>query len=132
MYLECKVCGINKEENSDNFHYHKNKRQYRSCRDCRNKEIKTKYYNTDKRKSKHIESKYKITKEEYDSIMSEPCAICGKKSEHLDHCHSTGNILGGLCSNCNRGLGHFQEDSDLLTRAVTYLKKHKKVSKKCD
>jgi hypothetical protein len=39
----------------------------------------------------------------------------------LDHCHTTGDIRGWLCDNCNTGLGKFREDKEVLKRALKYL-----------
>lgn len=51
------------------------------------------------------------------------CWICyGKtKSMHIDHCHVSGHIRGVLCSNCNRGLGHFKDSPKFLMNAIRYL-----------
>lgn len=53
------------------------------------------------------------------------CAICRRvvasKFLRVDHCHVTGVIRGLLCQRCNPGLGFFQEDPDLLNRALEYL-----------
>ena len=62
------------------------------------------------------------------------CAICGEKEKeqrnglvkHLavDHDHKTGRIRELLCTACNKGLGHFQDDIDLMLKAIAYLRKH--------
>jgi hypothetical protein len=53
------------------------------------------------------------------------CAICSKqitgRDIHRDHDHDTGKWRGLLCNNCNRGLGHFQDDPRLLMAAAEYL-----------
>lgn len=54
------------------------------------------------------------------------CVICDVKftSESykvVDHDHKTEEIRGILCNHCNRGLGHFRDDPDLLEYARIYI-----------
>ena len=78
---------------------------------------------------------YGITLEEYDAmILSQNgvCSICGEKeivvmrgikqSLSVDHCHSTNRIRGLLCSKCNRGIGAFGDNIDIMVSAISYLK----------
>lgn len=39
----------------------------------------------------------------------------------VDHCHKTGKIRKLLCPYCNRALGGFKEDINLLRKAIDYL-----------
>lgn len=39
----------------------------------------------------------------------------------LDHSHYSGNFRGWLCHLCNRALGCFKDDVDILKRAIKYL-----------
>ncbi|MCK5015902.1 MAG: endonuclease VII domain-containing protein [Candidatus Peribacteraceae bacterium] len=43
----------------------------------------------------------------------------------IDHCHSTKEVRGLLCSKCNKALGLFGDNTDTLQSAIDYLKKHK-------
>lgn len=43
---------------------------------------------------------------------------------HTDHDHVTEKVRGILCTNCNRGLGHFQDNTGLLMEAIKYLQSH--------
>lgn len=51
------------------------------------------------------------------------CQICGKINPilHLDHDHKSGRIRGVLCHQCNRALGFFKDDPQLLRKAADYL-----------
>lgn len=50
------------------------------------------------------------------------CIICGLNVPIVvDHDHNTGDVRGGLCQNCNLGLGHFKDDPELLRFAALYL-----------
>jgi hypothetical protein len=55
------------------------------------------------------------------------CEICNQKVELvLDHCHSTNTLRGVLCHKCNLGLGHFDDDLNLMTLAMKYLAEHQR------
>ena len=56
------------------------------------------------------------------------CGICKRPDSSgiklsVDHCHQTGKVRGLLCGNCNRALGLFRDNINLLTNAVSYLTK---------
>ena len=52
-----------------------------------------------------------------------PCPICNTHTETwiLDHCHTTEDFRGYICDRCNRGLGCFSDDKDILVKALNYL-----------
>lgn len=77
--------------------------------------------------------KYGISPEQYLELFDNQkgkCAICGRGLNegetyfNVDHDHSTGEIRGLLCSQCNRGLGAFKDNVKLLEKAVKYLKEN--------
>jgi len=41
----------------------------------------------------------------------------------MDHCHKTNKIRGLLCGKCNSAIGFFDDDTELLEKAIDYLKK---------
>lgn len=75
---------------------------------------------------------YGITLDEYKAMLAAQdgrCAICGAESSDaskrrlcVDHCHGTGRVRGLLCGKCNIGIGQFNHDVDLLTKAIGYLR----------
>ncbi len=54
------------------------------------------------------------------------CWICGRSDRPLaiDHCHITLTIRGMLCTGCNRALGGFRDDPEILRAAIAYLEAH--------
>ena len=76
---------------------------------------------------------YGIDSAEYDALLEKQggcCAICKssdpkspKRVNHwyVDHCHTTGKVRGLLCNACNRALGNFQDDVEILQNAIHYL-----------
>lgn len=75
---------------------------------------------------------YGITLEAFNAMMeqqNEQCAICktalqssgNMKNTNIDHCHKDGHVRGILCGSCNRALGLFQDDVDVLQSAINYL-----------
>lgn len=69
---------------------------------------------------------YGITLQEYEALSTyqkNQCAICKNLSEnlHVDHDHISGNVRGLLCGICNRALGGFRDDPEILINARDYL-----------
>ena len=85
------------------------------------------------KRSNHYKTKYGITLEEREKLLKDQgyaCAICQTPLQfegtltHTDHCHTTGKVRGILCTNCNRGLGHFKDNVNSLKNAIYYLERH--------
>lgn len=86
------------------------------------------YAARDLTKKRYRFSAYGLTHEAYTDLVNSQdgkCAICkiepGEIRFHIDHCHTTGEVRGILCINCNRALGCFRDDTDLLSAAISYL-----------
>lgn len=80
-----------------------------------------------------LKALYGLERGEYDRRFAEQdgqCAVCRTaleegKNLHVDHDHLDGSVRGLLCSNCNNGLGRFDDDPDRLERAATYIREHR-------
>ena len=80
----------------------------------------------------HVKRKYGLSEEEYKALGS-TCNLCGKSFKNelkfqtwkkvlcVDHDHKTNKVRGLLCNGCNRGLGMFNDNSELLRKAADYL-----------
>lgn len=84
-------------------------------------------------RNNYIQTRWKMSTEEYEQKLraqDSKCKICRADLPttgfftHLDHNHTTGKIRDFLCTNCNRGLGHFQDNKELLMKAAAYLESH--------
>ncbi len=82
----------------------------------------------------NLRSAYGITIDQYADMLESQkflCGICGlsAKDAHpgrsvrlfVDHDHKTKIVRGLLCDGCNRGLGGFKDDPELLKKAAEYL-----------
>lgn len=74
--------------------------------------------------------RYGISPEQYLDMykaQNGKCKICGKELPDgqylcIDHNKETGEVRGLLCSSCNKGLGFFRDDTDVITNAIKYVK----------
>jgi hypothetical protein len=69
----------------------------------------------------HVWKAYGIDLGEYFAILSAGCQICRGTASVIDHSHVTGKVRGGLCKQCNTGLGMFRDSPKLLNKAGVYL-----------
>lgn len=67
------------------------------------------------------------------------CYLCGSdgfkigKNNHteklaVDHDHKTGKVRKLLCHNCNRALGLFKDNPELMRKAASYVEEHRKAT----
>lgn len=125
IYKQCSTCLLEKPlddfcKNSKGLH-----KRSQKCKECSAKV--TALYRKENY-NKVYAQKFKATESEIAAVLSkEVCEICGitapKHRRHaIDHCHITGKIRGLLCDTCNKGLGLFYDDLDLLQKAINYLR----------
>jgi hypothetical protein len=79
------------------------------------------------KRAQKLKHRYGLSQEEYNARLASQnnaCALCGQREDvlHVDHCHTSGAVRGLLCHHCNVGLGHFKDNTMLLTKAIQYLK----------
>lgn len=140
----CTVCGEEKPLSS--FHKGEGKLGKRSyCSDCstiklrgwrkrnpeRARQISRNHYHSEKGVDTYYKRTYGITKKEYDSLCEAQngrCAICNKISNQklaVDHDHKTKEVRGLLCVCCNAMLGSSKDSIEILTSAISYLRRLK-------
>lgn len=115
--LTCTRCKEKKPETAEFFPLHNKKRNgFDSwCRACR-----ATYRSAINRGKFRAVISDEALKDLKSSVTE--CVICGNKgSLVVDHDHKTGKVRGLLCNHCNRGLGHFRDDPQLLEFAAQYL-----------
>lgn len=115
--LKCTKCRQEKPATAEYFPLHNKKANGLDswCRDCRST------YRNEICRGKFRDV---ISDEELKVLKSDikECVICGSEEKLVvDHDHKTGAIRGMLCNHCNRGLGHFRDDPELLEFARIYL-----------
>lgn len=100
------------------------------------KQVAWREANRDWQRDYLLRRNYGISLNDYNELVITQCgacAICGdvpceepdagrnQMRLHVDHDHKTGEIRGLLCSDCNRGIGFFKDDPEMLKRAAHYL-----------
>ena len=121
-FISCKSCGKEHEQVGREI------QRNQAPRSCKNFEPYNKIFK--EKRDGIIRRQYGITLEQYNEMLIDQdykCAICGNEDEvegrklAIDHCHKTKKVRGLLCGKCNRGLGLFYDDLELLQNAISYL-----------
>lgn len=90
-------------------------------------------------KNSYYKRQYGITDADLARMKEEQehkCYLCGSegfvigKNNHteklaVDHCHDTGKVRRLLCPNCNRALGLFKDNPEVLRKAADYIEEFK-------
>ena len=90
-------------------------------------------------RTSNLRKKFGLSVEQYEKMavaQNHVCAICLQPETFIhktkgqvarlaiDHCHVSGKIRKLLCANCNRALGLFNDNADILKRAAQYITDH--------
>lgn len=134
----CASCKVEKEWKE--FNLRKTGTPYSYCQSCykpQQRDYSKGYYlkrkqegRKDENKPRRLLRQYGITIDQYNAMKAacaDCCVLCGTSPVFVDHCHKTGVVRGMLCRNCNFGLGLFQDNSELLRKAASYLEEVKHV-----
>ncbi len=110
------------------------------CKEIRNKKYRKLYPKRYKhyQRTANLRRIYGLEVQEFKELLnsqSNKCAICdttdwGTRNPHVDHDHESNLIRGILCSQCNRGLGLFKDNIEILKKAIRYLSEARKGKKK--
>ena len=102
----------------------------------RRKKDRLSYRDNPKKKEKNFRQNLKkrgLSIEVYAVILksqNHSCAICGLNEQEngkrlaVDHSHKTGKIRALLCNRCNTILGLADDNIEILSRLITYLRQH--------
>lgn len=81
-----------------------------------------------------IKRKYGLSKDQWNALFDSQGQRCGccstsepghKRGWHVDHNHTTGQVRGIVCGNCNTMLGCAKESPDNLLAGIAYLDRHR-------
>lgn len=134
----CKNCGVKIDETNSVYNKHS---RLNSCKACYNKykrrvnkenyqkhvdEVKQYHF------SYHLKNRYKIDADEYTWKLERQlhgCAICKlpfneERRVVIDHNHTTDGVRDFLCQRCNTILGHVENNEELVSECIEYLKRH--------
>jgi hypothetical protein len=112
-----------REENKEKLHNYNLVRNIKKAEHL--KEYRKNYYQTFRKYDM-----YGITRKDYDLLLENQgnkCKICEldfitENDVRIDHNHDTNEVRGLLCHSCNVALGHMKDSTELLERAINYLK----------
>lgn len=146
--INCTKCKCDKDESEFRERPKLNRGYHSWCKECESIANKARYVPTIKTeriideeklkleaKKRMLKHRYNLTYEDYVKMyedQNKTCPICEKKFElggrkglYVDHCHTTNNVRGLLCTNCNSGIGKLGEDIRIFENAIKYLNRTK-------
>jgi hypothetical protein len=84
-------------------------------------------------KNSMLKKSYGISLNDYEILHNQQkglCFLCGlpeieNRLLSVDHDHQTGKVRSLLCNFCNKGLGQFKDNPQLLRKAADYIERNK-------
>lgn len=139
MLLRCSSCKEHKTEAEFNKNRSTKTGYHNQCRRCQNSWKPSPEALKISREKTRIWNRFKgtgFTEEYFQQKLNEQnnrCAICGTDNPapmgwQADHCHETLGKRGILCHLCNKGLGHFKDDIEMLLKAIEYLERYSNIN----
>lgn len=140
-----KICRACKKEKSLSDFYTNNRwkdKLERRCKKCLSSQAKRRYWKNPEKyllknknskygkkgsvfaKARRLKKAYNLPIKIWNTMFKHQegkCAICDASALVVDHNHDTKEIRALLCHKCNRGLGHFYDNVELLRKAARYL-----------
>jgi len=96
--------------------------------------------NREQNRERRLKYNFGITGEEYSRMFESQggvCAICDQPEFasrngaviqlSVDHDHTTGVVRQLLCSACNKAVGYFRDNPELMRRAALYIENHNEI-----
>jgi hypothetical protein len=139
----CRKCLINKNVSEFSVNRRWSDNLERICKKCITKQRKLFYWknpelfaqrwqnskyggkNNQFKRAKRLLKEYNLPIQLWNCLnllQKSKCAICNQKTSLVvDHNHNTKQVRGLLCHKCNRGLGHFDDNIELLQKTIIYL-----------
>lgn len=109
----------------------------KACTNCPDYHAEYRKANKERIRDSKLQYYFGLTADEYENLSASQghvCKICGgiERSRRytrlcVDHCHTTKEIRGLLCNNCNRAIGLLGDSPERLRRAAEYLEQNRVV-----
>ena len=122
----CPKCALVKNVNEFNKSNTRSTGIQYFCKPCLNEyKSERNKLNYERYKDFRRKARYGIPIGMYDELLKRQdykCKICNlEKKLSIDHNHTTGEVRGLLCMDCNTALGKFKDNKTILTNAIKYL-----------
>jgi len=131
----CTWCKVEKPTEQFDIQYYKGKvceKRRSVCKLCRLERRKTYGVRSGEGlRDYNLKRLYGITLEIFKKmllIQENKCFVCKGNSRNrwgyglaVDHCHKSGKVRKLLCDKCNKGLGQFNDNPELLRLAAKYI-----------